>query len=392
MGHVRKTASWVTATGTAAMVMLGGSAAEAQVFDPPRSGGPELVDTPGSQGSSQQGTNTSFDNLGFGIYNRISNFSGGGGGGGTQTTFRQPNSSGAGSALTANNALPGNGGALGAFNAAASGLAAGNGSLVNGVWGNVTLNRLSDDTPGLPTEGNTVTGIIGYDRLLWEDRWLLGLGFIVDHSSFSTVYNAGDLDTTSYGVVPYVAWRATDELTLNFIANYSFGSADTTRVTPAGASATGSYDTRRWFLQGGIDYEIIKGNWAFGARTELSYGEESNDGYTESIGNVVGEQTNVLGTWRIGGQVGYTFTLDEAGGGFAEPYVMFGYELDFERTQIRVPVGVAPHANDNDQFNIGGGMNVYIGDNWSANIEGLGAIGRTDIGNWLLSGTLRYQF
>lgn len=372
MGQGRRAAAWFVGAAlcTAAALAAGGSASAQTVGAGGGEPSPETLDAPGSQNSSQHITGTQFDNLGFNIYNRIQEFSGGGGANAGGQTSRRP------------------GGVFGK----ASGIAAGEGSLANGVWANVALNRLSDDTKGLTAEGNTVTGIIGYDRLFGEDRWLVGLGVIVDNSNFSTLYNAGDLSSTSFGVVPYVAWRATDELTFNLVTNYSFGSTDATRITPTGAGVTGEYDIRRWFVQGGMDYEIIRGRWAFIARTELSYGEESNDSYTESNGNLVGEQTNVLGTWRVGGQVGYTFTLDDAGGGFAEPYMMFGYELDFERTKIRVPVGVAGHANDNDQFNIGGGVNVYVGDNWSANVEGMGALGRADIGNWILSGTLRYQF
>lgn len=63
--------------------------------------------------------------------------------------------------------------------------------------------------------------------------------------------------------------------------------------------------------------------------------------------------------------------------------MLAGYELDYARTKIRVPVGVSPHSNDNDQFNIGAGLNLYLGDNWSANVEGLGALGRDEIDNWI---------
>lgn len=355
---IRRLFGGLVATGAAVAYLLGGSAAVLAGEDRVK------VGLPSSEGSQQTIFESQFDGLTFNFSNLFTNFGGGGGGG--QTSMR-----------------PG---------AAGSGLGAGNGSLANGVWANFSVNRVSDDTKGLPTEGNTYTGVIGYDRLFMDDKLLVGLGVIFDHSEFATLYNVGSIDASSYGVVPYAAYRVTDALSVNLLFNYSLGSADSFRLTPGGANVSGEYDFDRWFVQGGLDYEITRGNWAFIARTSLSYGEESSDGYTETNGNGVSSQTNVLGTWRIGGQVGYTFTLDEQGGGFAEPYVTFGYELDFERTKIRTPTGVAPHANDDDQFNLGAGVNVYVGDSWSANIEGTGGLGREDIGNWSLSGTLRYQF
>lgn len=364
----RRRFGWLAATGAAAVFMLSGTAM-AVPGPGDASGDREKVDLPGSEGSQQRVTESQFDGLSFNFSNLFTNF-GRGGGGGSQTSMR-----------------PGTGGF-----AAGTGLGAGNGSLANGVWANFSVNRVSDDTKGLTTEGNTYTGVIGYDRLFMDDKLLVGLGVIIDNSDFSTLYNAGSIDATSYGVVPYAAYRVTDELSVNLLFNYSLGSADSFRLTPGGANVSGEYDFDRWFVQGGLDYEITRGNWAFIAGTSLSYGEEGSDGYTESNGNRVADQTNVLGTWRIGGQVGYTFTLDEQGGGFAEPYVTFGYEIDFERTKIKAPTGVAPHANDNDQFNLGAGVNVYVGDNWSANFEGTGGLGREDVGNWSLSGTLRYQF
>ena len=350
----------------AAMLGFLAGAAEAAVFFPSGSHDARpIVDSPGSEVSGPLVTKSGFTGLSFTISNRISSFGRGqNGGGGQQTTFRGEDG---------------------------TGLSAGEGTLRNGVWTNISLTGTAD-TSTLTTDGKTITGIAGYDRLVWNDRLLVGVGLIADGAKFATNYNAGDIKTRSIGFVPYAAWRVTDQLTLSAIANYSHGWAETTRLTGAGNTATGEYETDRWFVQGGADYEIFRGNWAFVARTELSYGQEVSSSYAERGGADVGSATNVVGTWRIGGQVGYTFTLDAAGGGFAEPYFLAGYELDFNRTRIRNPSGVPPHANDNDQFNLGGGINLYAGDNWSANVEGAAGVGRTDVDIWTLSATLRYQF
>jgi outer membrane autotransporter protein len=262
------------------------------------------------------------------------------------------------------------------------GLASGNGIRKNGLWVSGSWSDMDQDQTAIAFDGDAFQVVAGYDRLFLDDRLVVGASLGYEWADLDTTFNRGTLDSDGIVLAPYAAWLFNESFSVDLIFGYTWIDYDTTRNNGA---ITGSFDSDRWMLAGGLNYNYFKKNWTLGLRIGYLYTSEDFDAFTESNGTFNPARTNNLGIVTMGGQVGYLF-------GMVEPYLGAYYNHELVREDLLVSNVPEQPSNDPDEVQGVGGINLYPTETIRASLEVQHVFGRDDYDSTGVSMNLRWEF
>jgi hypothetical protein len=264
-----------------------------------------------------------------------------------------------------------------------SGLAGGDlfAGLPVGVWASYTRSDFEDDFTRTAFEGDRNLAIGGVDISPMENM-VFGISAGYEGTDTDTLFNRGNVESDGILVTPYIAYRWAEHYQVDALFGYT--SVDTEQFRTSGATrVTSDTSSDRYFWGGNFTGSQVIGNWNLAARFGLLWMREYVDGFTESNGNVVGDNAVELAQWRFGGDAAYTW-------GNFEPYTNVTYERDFSREPLdaggRVP------GDDVDGFVVGAGIRYYTDSGFTGSFEWNGVLGRDAYSENSYNVFLRYQY
>lgn len=281
------------------------------------------------------------------------------------------------------------------------GLAAGNTLQGWGFWGSFNYinfdgdNNLAPNTttlvPKVIYDADTKSFMGGADRLFY-DRLVLGVAVGYEDTSVFTFFNGGNNDTDGFTVAPYMAYLITDKFSVDAAVGYSALQNDTDRLELGTASTLrASFDSDRWFFSTNLNVADTYNNWYLSGRVGYLYSHESQDGYTETgstggAGNrTVGERNVHISQIIVGGEASYNF-------GRQEPYFGIAYVNDLHRNfgfgAGGLPGGVTPLFDDDDEFQLNGGLRLYA-DQFTAILDLSHVVSRNNFDSYSVMFTIR---
>jgi hypothetical protein len=173
-------------------------------------------------------------------------------------------------------------------------------------------------------------GLAGFDYKVLP--WLAA-GLSAGVESYQTVFGTSGSRSSSIGVsvAPYVGVRLADNI---FAAAFAGLSTLTYNNNPS-AITTANFTALRLYFGGSLSGVWHDGPWRFQPTLQGAYGNETQYGYTDSVGTVVPGQTISYGRVALGPEVGYTLRRDSVGASI-EPFVTARGALDFATNTIGV--------------------------------------------------------
>ena len=252
-----------------------------------------------------------------------------------------------------------------------SGVNAGDGfdSLL-GAWVAYSFADFENDFEALRYDGSRHSGLAGVDFSPTENL-ILGIAAGYERASQDTRFNSGEVDTAGFTVTPYLGYRFSDAVSVDFAAGYSGLNTDQFRTTLTGTRVTSDADSTRWFWGGNVNATEQIDRWYLTGSIGITWARESVDAYEESDGTRVPERTFRFGQWRVGGEVAYAFDT-------FEPYASATYQRDYATTEIVLTGTTNQPANDLDDVFFAAGIRFFGMDNLSASAEYTRVMTRAD--------------
>jgi hypothetical protein len=205
------------------------------------------------------------------------------------------------------------------------------------VWVETHVSAFNANAGGFDSRGNFAIAYVGADYLV--NPWLL-VGALAQFDwageRLQTVAFAPTSTASGQGAMagPYVGARITPNLFID--ARAAWGVSDN-RVTPFG-TFTDSFTTDRWLASANLT-----GNWRFGnfrvtPTAGVSYIQETQHNYTDSMGVPIPAQTVALGRFSIGPE--FAYRIIQPNGFIFEPMVSIKGNWDFQRPDARSVDGI----------------------------------------------------
>jgi hypothetical protein len=169
-------------------------------------------------------------------------------------------------------------------------------------------------------------GFIGAGGVDYKLRPWLAVGMSVGVETFETKFgfNSVRLGSVGLSAVPYVGFRLAD----NVFASAFVGLTQITYNSNPQLGDTANFTALRVMFGGSLFGQWQFGDWRVRPILSGSYASERQNGYTDSLGNVVSGQTVTYGRVSAGPEVGYTFWGPERSWS-VQPYVLAKANLDF---------------------------------------------------------------
>lgn len=260
------------------------------------------------------------------------------------------------------------------------GLSAGENGGNSSAWGSISHTWLGDDATLTRFDGRLALFTVGYDRVL-PGGWVVGVAGVVESSDVDTTFNDGDTDTIGASIVPYIGKSLFDgNASFDMQVGYGRLNTDTARNRTTGI-ATGDFDSYRLFGAANLASYHSTGNWLMTGRVGVLATHEGSDEYVESNGNRVSDQNITLVQVSVGGEARYDM-------GHWSPYVGATYVNDVRRTGITALAA----SRDDDEVQVEAGASFAAGTNLSADLSVTHSLGRSDMDETTLLGSLRYNF
>jgi hypothetical protein len=208
----------------------------------------------------------------------------------------------------------------------------------------------------------------GVDYRLFQ-RLLVGVLGTYERFNFGSGFNAGSFRGSGVTVGPYVGFTVAPHVTAHVAVGATFMGYDQSDNVSAG-----SFHATRAFINAGIEGTWRQGPWRITPRGTVFYAQEKQEGYTDSLRNLIPGQTVQLGRASIGPEVGYTVRF--ANGRWIEPFLFAAADIDFaNQRNLTVANGIV-FTQEPWGGRAGGGFNLGIADNATGKIgasyEGLG--------------------
>jgi hypothetical protein len=211
-----------------------------------------------------------------------------------------------------------------------------------------------------------LVGAVGMDYKI--NPWL-AVGMSVGVESFYTKFGSfgATLGSTGVTAMPYVGFHLADHI-------YASAFVGLTQISYAGTPTAGdsSNFTALRVMVGGS----LFGNWQFGPwrvkpTLAATYGSESQNGYTDSLGNIVAGQTVTYGRIGAGPEVGYSFS-DPNGAWVMEPFVLANANIDFASSNSTILQGqsVVLRPGTLGSGQVGAGLNARFANGYYFRIQG----------------------
>ncbi len=166
---------------------------------------------------------------------------------------------------------------------------------------------------GSESEGEFAIAYIGVDYLLTPDI-LVGALLQIDHMDDSPVVNTSSVDGAGLMVGPYITAR----LAPNLVFDGRIAAGRSTNDVSPFNTYTDEFDTDRWLAMASLTGQFQSGLWTIRPTASLSYYNESQDSYIDSLGVFIPSQTVELGQFKLGPTFTGNFTTP--GGMNYSPY------------------------------------------------------------------------
>ncbi len=167
------------------------------------------------------------------------------------------------------------------------------------AWFEAQYRDFGDSADG---RGDFTIAYAGVDYLLTPDVLVGALGSF-DRMEEST--STGKVSGSGYMFGPYTTARLTPNL--YFDGRFAIGRSYN-EISPF-KTYTDSFQTGRWLAMASLTGEVQYDNWTIRPHTSLSYLEETQKGYVDSVGATIPSQTVRLGQFKVGP----TFTREFTG-------------------------------------------------------------------------------
>lgn len=155
-------------------------------------------------------------------------------------------------------------------------------------------------------EGHFGIAYLGADYLLTPNVLIGALVQFDDMKDASATLNA-TASGSGWMVGPYITARLSPNL--YFDARIAAGES-TNKVSPFN-TYTDTFDTQRWLAVASLSGEFQKGPWSIRPNASLSYFEETQSSYVDSVGATIPSQTVQLGQMQIGPSFNGRFEGDD---------------------------------------------------------------------------------
>lgn len=260
----------------------------------------------------------------------------------------------------------------------------------SGVWGNIALTHFEDTHRPTDLRGLQGTLMAGIDTHIMDDL-IIGAAVNLERSQLELGNNNGEFASTSFGISPYVSWQIDDIFSLTGMANVShihsrYGeTSNTDTITEVDINGV------RWGVSATGDGFFTWGNWGLLSSLNLSYNHLTLFSAKNNQGLRVAGSKADTGSASLMLQPSYFWQYDRDLA--LEPYLLAEYQYDFTMQKVSTPTGApSQHPNDEDQFRLGGGLNIFGGAFYSANLEATAIVGRERYTEATISSSLRINF
>ena len=171
------------------------------------------------------------------------------------------------------------------------------------VWLSAELSGVTDNRAGERAESDFGVAQLGVDWAVSDDLLVGGMVQLdwMDETAREVFAEAGAIagarvDGEGWMAGPYMVWRVADGVILDSMALYGMSS---NTVNPLGLYED-EFDTDRWMLQANLTGEYGRGAFLVRPQATLTHFEETQDGYTDSLGIVIPSQSIALGRLAAG--------------------------------------------------------------------------------------------
>ena len=236
------------------------------------------------------------------------------------------------------------------------GLAAGDEKQGWSVWTSAAASWFEKDYAPAKTDSTSQIVSFGADRKIY-DRLTVGLSLSYIRTEADTIYNGGETTSNGVSVLPYVAWRLNDWLSLDASAGYSFTKTDQDRDS-LGVTVTGNYLSHA--VTGALNLNAAKwyGPVMTSAKLGLFASASKRTAFTESDGTVNRDNVDTLLQAKAGVTVGYLMRP-------LMPYLSATYVYDLNALSPTV----AGEPDDRDELRLKLGTHILGKGKWQ-NISG----------------------
>lgn len=267
------------------------------------------------------------------------------------------------------------------------GMAAGDGTSPWGVWGSVGWTGFDDSSQAAPADGNVITGLFGIDYA--PNEMIIVGGAVGFDNTYANTLNEGNVSQTMAVFNAYGSFALDEIFSATAFGGVQIGAGE---IDSNANTTTGEFNSQRYFIGGSANADLYFGNFSLISSATLLWSQAFTGSFVDSAGVDQSGTTSDLGTFSLQTNPGYLVLVDPDSELYMEPYAAFGYSIDYAQTKIETQVAGAEHPNDRDAFTIGMGLNVFAGDNISANVEATTELGREDFTSTSVFATGRMKF
>lgn len=181
------------------------------------------------------------------------------------------------------------------------------------VWAQGHIAQFREGEEGSRSEGDFAVLYLGADYVV--SHWLL-VGALVQYDRMDELSNQLGTNVEGHGwmVGPYATVRVTDNIFAQGRA--AWGKSDV-EISPF-MTYSDEFETRRWLLEANIQGRWNVGRFLVAPHAVISYIEENQESYRDSMGFIIPDQRVSLGQMRFGPQVSYQMRAGD--GSKLEPY------------------------------------------------------------------------
>lgn len=228
------------------------------------------------------------------------------------------------------------------------------------LWIDGNGGRLEDSNALRGYDGTQYALSFGGDAQVSE-RVILGAIGVFTGTDIDNSFVPGSSSTRAFGIGPYAAVFLTDTVVMTGSLLRSW-----TDNRMNGLGVTAGYNSRDWLFNANVTSYHFAGNWQFAPSVGISYGAESEDGYTDSAASAYAASETHTGSFAFGGKIAYTHAF--ANGMTVEPSLEAEGEWTFERTTTATTT--LPLDTAEFDVTVTGGLDVEVSERTSLSFSG----------------------
>jgi len=248
------------------------------------------------------------------------------------------------------------------------------------IWGNGSFTSVDNDFANSAYDGDVWAYNIGMDYRFAETL-TAGVSIGYSDSDLTTAFNNGSYREKGWTLSPYAIYRPVEDLTLVGALGYGTGDIDVTRSNNA---VIGDTDSEMWFASLSAAYRMYPSDTmplSLTPSVELVAAQKTVDAYRDSTSaSIASTRSN---TRQLKPALELAYAIRPSDSLTVTPFLESGLVHDFTDAIN----------GDKTAFSFGGGLRLSDRETGlNAAMEGNYLAGRTDYGEYTLSGTVLYGF